>query len=370
MLQAKTKIIISGGGTGGHIFPAIAIAKALMKRVPSAEILFVGAKGRMEMKRVPQAGFKIEGLWISGLQRRLTIKNLLFPIKLIFSLIKAAIIIKRFRPDIAVGVGGYASGPTLRMAIRKRIPTLIQEQNSFPGITNRLLAKKVNRICVAYDHMDQYFPKNKIVRTGNPVRDELVDISGNREKAAEFFKLDARQVVLVVGGSQGALAINESIEKLLPDFIKNDLQLIWQTGKLYFDRAKEKLKGFSSGQFKVFEFIDQMELAYAAADIVVSRAGAIAISELCLIKKPVIFIPLPSAAEDHQTKNAMALVELKAALMIKEENINEELGAAIKSLSENKEAQQKLSENIGEQATPNASEKIVDEIMNLLNDKN
>jgi len=366
MLRANPKIIISGGGTGGHIFPAIAIAKALMKRVDSAEILFVGAQGRMEMERVPLAGFQIEGLWISGLQRRITIKNLLFPIKLLFSLFKAQQIIKRFKPDIVIGVGGYASGPTLRMAMRQKVPTLIQEQNSYPGITNRLLAKKVNSICVAYDHTDKYFPKDKIVKTGNPVRQELVDVSGKRELGREFFNLDSRQVVLVVGGSQGAIAINKSIENLLPEIIKNDLQLIWQTGTLFYDQALKN----ANDQIKVFKFIDSMDLAYAVADIVISRAGAIAISELCLVKKPVIFIPLPSAAEDHQTKNAMALVELEAALMIKEINIGEELGPMLKDLSSNKELQHKLTTNIGKLAIPNASEMIVDEIMKLLSNKN
>ena len=366
MWRTNLKIIISGGGTGGHIFPAIAIAKALMKRVGSAEILFVGAKGRMEMERVPLAGFQIEGLWISGFQRRITIKNLLFPIKLLLSLFKAKQIIMRFKPNIVIGVGGYASGPTLRMAIRQKIPTLIQEQNSYPGITNRILAKKVNSICVAYDHMDHFFPKEKIVKTGNPVREELVDVSGKREEAREFFKLDSRQVVFVVGGSQGAIAINKSIENLLPEIINNELQLIWQTGTTFYNQAAQN----ATDRIKIFKFIDRMDLAYAVADIVISRAGAIAISELCLVSKPVIFIPLPSAAEDHQTKNAMALVELEAALMIKESNIREELGQMLKDLASNKALQLKLKTNIGKLAIPNASEIIVDEIMKLLVDKN
>lgn len=366
MSRANPKIIISGGGTGGHIFPAIAIAKALMKRINNAEVLFVGAKGRMEMERVPLAGFKIKGLWISGLQRRLTVKNLLFPIKLILSLFKARQIIREFKPDIVIGVGGYASGPTLRMAMRQKVPTLIQEQNSYPGITNRLLAKKVNSICVAYNHMDQYFPKDKIIKTGNPVREELVDISEKREQARTFFNLDSRQVILVVGGSQGAIAINKSIELLLPEIIKNDMQLIWQTGTLFFDQAVKN----AGDQIKVFKFIDRMDLAYAAADIVISRAGAIAISELCLVKKPVIFVPLPSAAEDHQTKNAQALVELEAALLIKEARIEDELESTLKNLSTNKDLQHKLSANIGKLAIANASEMIVDEIMKLLDNKN
>ncbi len=367
MSQAKPKIIISGGGTGGHIFPAIAIAKALMKRLGEADILFVGAKGRMEMERVPQAGFKIEGLWISGLQRKLTIKNLLFPVKLFFSLIKAAFIIKRFKPDLAIGVGGYASGPTLRMAIRKKVPTLIQEQNSFPGITNRLLAKNVNSICVAYENMDKYFPKHKIIKTGNPVREELVDVSIKRKSGNEFFRLNSRLVVLVVGGSQGAMAINKGIEKILTDIVENNLQLIWQTGKLFYNEAKAKVG--SMDQIKVYEFIDRMDLAYAAADIVISRAGAIAISELCLVNKPVIFIPLPSAAEDHQTKNALALVEKEAAILIEEGDLDEKLKSTLINLSKDTNEQKKLSKNIGKLAIPNASEIIVDEIMNLLSKK-
>jgi UDP-N-acetylglucosamine--N-acetylmuramyl-(pentapeptide) pyrophosphoryl-undecaprenol N-acetylglucosamine transferase len=265
-------------------------------------------------------------------------------------------------------VGGYASGPTLRMAIRKKIPTLIQEQNSFPGITNRLLAKNVNSICVAYDNMDRYFPKDKIIKTGNPVREELIDVSNKRKAAAEFFNLDSRLVVLVVGGSQGASAINKGVEKILTDVIGSNLQLIWQTGKLFFNEAKEKVG--SNNQVKVYEFIDHMDLAYAAADIVISRAGAIAISELCLVKKPVIFVPLPSAAEDHQTKNALALVEHEAAILIKEENLDKNLRSTLINLSENTDERNKLSMNIGRLAIPNASEIIVDEIMNLLSKKN
>ncbi len=367
MQKPKPKFIISGGGTGGHIFPAIAIANALMKRLGEAEILFVGAKGRMEMDRVPLAGFKIKGLWISGLQRRLTAKNLLFPFKLLSSLIKAGRIIKKFKPDVVVGVGGYASGPTLKMANRKKIPTLIQEQNSYPGITNRLLAKKVNSICVAYDQMEKYFPQNKIVKTGNPVRAELIDVSKNRSDARTYFDLDSRQVVLVVGGSQGAVAINKAIAGLLAQIIKDDLQLIWQTGSLFFDQAVELAKGYPS-QIKVYKFIDQMDLAYAAADVVISRAGAIAISELCLVKKPVIFVPLPSAAEDHQTKNAMALVDQQAAILVKEKTIGE-LGVQLHQLTKDQELQKELSKNIAKLGISNASEMIVDEIICLLNTK-
>ncbi len=369
MQRPSYKFIISGGGTGGHIFPAIAIANCLMKRLGSADILFVGAKGKMEMQKIPAAGYKIEGLWISGLQRKLTLKNLLFPFKVVVSLIKASAILRKFKPDLVIGVGGYASGPLLRMANHKKIPTLIQEQNSFPGITNRLLAAKVDTICVAYDQMDKYFPGDKIVKTGNPVRDELIDVSGLKTEADQYFGLKKKPVVLVVGGSQGALAINKCIEKLVPEIIENDQQLIWQTGSLYYEQALKRQHEFTSEKVKVYKFIDRMDLAYAAADIVISRAGAIAISELCLVKKPVIFIPLPSAAEDHQTKNAEALVKLEAAMIIDEKSIESRLGNTLKNLASNKELQLKLSQNIAKLAIPDASERIVDEVLRILNRK-
>ncbi len=368
MLGDKLKIIISGGGTGGHVFPAIAIANSLKRRSKSAEILFVGAKGRIEMEKVPDAGYRIETLWISGLQRRITIKNIAFPLKLICSLFKANTIIKRFKPDIVIGVGGYASGPTLKMAILKKIPTLIQEQNSYPGITNRLLANKVNKICVAYDGMGKYFPTEKIVKTGNPIRSEVVEIDGKRDKAISFFGLsNEMKTVLVIGGSQGALAINKSIIGFLKEFSENEIQLIWQTGSTFYTIAKNAVAQLGDQNIKVHAFINQMDFAYAAADIVISRAGAIAISELCAVKKPVIFIPLPSAAEDHQTKNAKALVDQQAALWVKNNKANEQLGKKLLELVKDEKLQDKLSENIGKNAIKNADKLIVDEIIKLQN---
>jgi UDP-N-acetylglucosamine--N-acetylmuramyl-(pentapeptide) pyrophosphoryl-undecaprenol N-acetylglucosamine transferase len=345
--QRQFKVIISGGGTGGHIFPAIAIADALKKRIIDVDILFVGAKGKMEMTKVPAAGYPIEGLWISGLQRKLTLKNLSFPFKVISSLAKANKIINRFRPDLVIGVGGFASGPTLRVAAKKRITTLIQEQNSFPGITNKLLSKKVDKICVAYEGMDRFFPKNKIVLTGNPVRQEVIDIEGKKKDALKFFKLEAnKKTILVVGGSQGAVSINKSIHKYLDLIVKNDHQLIWQTGKFYFETATEAINKFEGKQIKVVEFIDRMDYAYSAADILVSRAGAIAISEICAVGKPTIFVPLPSAAEDHQTKNAQALVEKNAAILIPNKKINEKLGEAIINLIKDEKKQNEFSTNL------------------------
>lgn len=365
-MQTKHRnIIISGGGTGGHIFPAIAIANAIKKRFADVDILFVGAKGKMEMSKVPEAGYPIKGLWISGLQRRLTIKNLLFPFKLISSLLKARSIIKKFNPDVVIGVGGYASGPTLNMANRRNIVTLIQEQNSFPGITNRLLAKKVNRVCVAYDNLDKYFPAEKIVLTGNPVREEVVDIEGKRDEANDFFELKmGMKTVLVVGGSQGAVSINKSIAANINVFAKNNIQLIWQTGKFYYQEALDMIG--DSESIKIHEFIKRMDLAYAAADLVISRAGAIAISELSLVKKPVIFIPLPSAAEDHQSKNAKALVDKNAAFLIKDNEAEIELPKILESLINEDEKLKELSKNISTFASPNATDLIVDEIEKLI----
>lgn len=364
--QHNKKVIISGGGTGGHIFPAIAIANALKKREPDTDILFVGAKGKMEMEKVPAAGYPIEGLWISGLQRKLTLKNLSFPFKVISSLAKAKKIINSFKPDVVIGVGGYASGPTLRAATKKRIPALIQEQNSFPGITNKLLAKDVSRICVAYDGMEKFFPEYKIVKTGNPVRQNVIEIEGKSDDAYEFFKLDKKKkTILVVGGSQGALSINKAIHKYLDLIIENEFQIIWQTGNYYFDTANEATKNLKEKGIRTIEFIDRMDFAYAVADVIISRAGAIAISEICAVGKPTIFIPLPTAAEDHQKKNALALVEKKAALMIENNEVINQLGKAILDLANNKEKQSQLSANLLKLAITNADERIVDEILKL-----
>ena len=364
--QHRHKIVISGGGTGGHIFPAIAIANALKAKC-DADILFVGAKGRMEMEKVPAAGYPIEGLWISGLQRKITIKNLLFPFKVIASLQKAKQILKNFKPDAVVGVGGYASGPTLKAAVKLKIPALIQEQNSFPGITNKLLAKSVQKICVAYDGMEKFFPKEKIVITGNPIRNEVIQIEGKKAEAAKFFGLaENKQTVLVVGGSQGALAINKAIEKHLKDFDRDDFQLIWQTGKYYFEQAEPVVSNLNSKNIRVLAFIDRMDLAYAMADVIISRAGAIAISEICAVGKPPIFIPLPTAAEDHQTKNAKALVEKDAAILVANQKTEEELYPALKKLIENSTKQNELSSNLLKLAKTQAANEIADEILALI----
>ena len=306
------RFILSGGGTGGHIYPAIAIANELKRRYPNADFLFVGAKDRMEMEKVPSAGYKIEGLWISGLQRKLTFKNIVFPFKLISSLIKAGNIVKKFKPDVVIGTGGFASGPLLKRASANGVPCVLQEQNSYAGVTNKLLAKKAKKICVAYDHMEQFFPADKIVKTGNPVRGDLVKMSISQKEAMSFFDLDAsKPTLLILGGSLGARRINQLIEKELPFFKELGIQLIWQCGKLYYDDYKK----YNSQEVKVFDFLNKMDYSYTAADIVISRAGAGSVSELCIVGKPVIYIPSPNVAEDHQTKNATALAEKDAAIL-------------------------------------------------------
>jgi UDP-N-acetylglucosamine--N-acetylmuramyl-(pentapeptide) pyrophosphoryl-undecaprenol N-acetylglucosamine transferase len=363
-------VIISGGGTGGHIFPAIAIANTLRTRIPDIDILFIGAKDKMEMEKVPAAGYPIEGLWISGLQRKLTLKNLSFPFKVLSSLVKAGTIINRFKPDVVVGVGGFASGPVLRIATNKGIPTVIQEQNSFPGITNRLLAKKVNKICVAFDGMEKYFPKEKIVLTGNPVRKEVIDIDGKKDEALKYFGLESgKKTILVIGGSQGALTINKSIHTNLDKFIKNDIHLIWQTGKYFFETAQAAVKDMSSNGIKAKAFIDKMDYAYALADVIISRAGAIAISEICAVGKPVILVPLPSAAEDHQTKNAMSLVEKNAAFMVRDAEVNSKLTDIAIQLINDPAGQQVMSRNLINLSHVDAAEKIADEILALIKNK-
>lgn len=361
-MKANPKIVISGGGTGGHIFPAIAIADALKRRFPEADILFIGAKGRMEMERVPKAGYPIEGLWISGMTK--DIKSLALPLKLTHSFNHAIAILKRFKPDVVIGVGGFASGPTLMGANFLGIPTVIQEQNSYPGKTNRNVGKKAKAICVAYDHMEQWFPKEKIHLTGNPLRANI-STSGTREEAAEYFHLDANKpVMLLVGGSQGALGINKGISAQLNKFKGNDLQLIWQTGKSYFDQASQEAKALGlENKVKPTVFIDRMDLAYTLADVVVSRAGAMSISELALVRKPVIFVPLPTAAEDHQTKNAQRLVDAKAALLVKNAETEAELIPTLLRLVGDPDLQQSMSRNIGRFARPNAAEDIVQVIV-------
>ena len=363
----KLKVIVSGGGTGGHIFPAIAIAKSLERKVDDIELLFIGAKDRMEMQKVPESGYKIEGLWISGFQRSFSSRNLLFPFKLISSLIKSKKIIRKFQPDLVIGTGGFASGPLLYAASRKGIPSVIQEQNSYPGITNKLLAKSVQKICVAYDNMERFFPKEKLIFTGNPIRKEILDASDKREEGKIFFGLhNGRITVLVVGGSLGAKTINESINNNLEEFKKNQLNLIWQTGVSYENQAEESVKNLNVSSIQSYKFIKEMDLAYAAADIIVSRAGAIAISELCYVGKPVILVPSPNVAEDHQTQNAQSLVNKNSALMVKDVESRLKLVEEIKSLSENKDLQEELSRNIKKLAVKDAADRIADLSLELV----
>ena len=357
------KFILSGGGTGGHIYPAIAIANELQARFPNAEFLFVGAQDKMEMQKVPQAGYNIKGLWISGLQRRLTFDNALFPIKLLSSLLKSRTIIKQFQPDVVIGTGGFASGPLLQVATIAGIPTVIQEQNSFPGITNKLLGKKANKICVAYENLERFFPKGKMILTGNPVRQDLIDIESKREEAIQYFNLDPnKKTVLVLGGSLGARRVNQLIEKELANMLSQNVQVIWQCGKLYL----EEYKKYNSANVQVVAFIERMDLVYAAADIVISRAGASSVSELCIVGKPVIFIPSPNVAEDHQTKNAQAIVDKKGALMLKESELDEQFGLVFEVLLKDQGKQNQLSENIKALAMPEATKQIVDEIVKLI----
>lgn len=367
MQRRNLKVILSGGGTGGHIFPAVAIADAIRQKVPDTEFLFIGAKNRMEMQKVPDAGYPIEGLWISGFNRNLSLSNLSFPMKLVSSMIRARSIIKKFKPDVVIGTGGFASGPTLRMAAASGIPTLIQEQNSYPGITNRLLSNKVNKICVSYDGMERYFPKDKIIITGNPVRKELLVKQPAQREAREVFNLDPRKpVILIVGGSQGARGINLAIRSGLKKLEKAGIQLIWQTGKHFYQEAANEINESNCENIKVLDFIKEMNMAYSAADAVISRAGAIAISELCIIGKPALFVPLPTAAEDHQTKNAMALVEKDAAILVKNDRAQEELVDKMIELINNKELRERLSSNISGLAKPEATETIANEVLKLV----
>lgn len=365
--MSNYKIILSGGGTGGHIYPAIAIANELKSRFPDAEFLFVGAKDRMEMEKVPQAGYEIKGLWISGIQRKLTLKNLMFPLKLISSLWNARKIVKLFKPDVAIGTGGFASGPLLQAAAFNNIPCLIQEQNSYPGITNKMLSKKVQKICVAYDGLERFFPKNKIIKTGNPVRKGLLDIENKTIEAKDFFNLKhGKPTLLVLGGSLGSKRINQLIEKKLDFLDSQNVQIIWQCGKLYFSQYKIYN---NTNNVQVYEFLNNMDLAYAAANIVISRAGASSVSELCIVGKPVIFIPSPNVAEDHQTKNAMAVVDKNAAMIIKEEDLNADFENKFSQLIASPERQKKLGDNIKKLALVNATKQIADEVEKLLKSK-
>lgn len=357
------KVLISGGGTGGHIFPAIAIAQEIQHRYPTAKILFVGAKDRMEMQKVPQAGFKIEGLWISGIQRKLTLSNLMFPFKLMSSLLKARKIIRNFKPDIAIGTGGFASGPLLKAATQKGIPSLIQEQNSYAGITNKWVAQKVDRICVAYPNMERYFPKEKIVFTGNPIRRDVLQLSGNASEAkANFGFCTNQKVLLIIGGSLGAKRINELISDKLEFFKAQNIQVLWQTGKFYY----ETYKNLNSEGIRVVEFIQEMNQAYTAADFIISRAGAGSVSELCVVGNPVIFIPSPNVAEDHQTKNANSIVAENAAISIAEQDLEEAFQNTFLKLLQDESRQKELSANIKKLAKPEATSDIVNEVEKII----
>ena len=358
------KFILSGGGTGGHIYPAIAIANELKLRFPNAEFLFVGAQDKMEMQKVPQAGYKIEGLWIAGLQRKISRQNIMFPFKLMSSLWKSRKIIKRFKPDVVIGTGGFASGPLLQMANSLNIPTVIQEQNSYPGITNKLLSKKDNVICVAYENLERFFPKEKIVFTGNPVRQDVLDASNKKQEGVTYFKLDAtKKTLLILGGSLGARRVNQLIAKEIDFLLATEIQIFWQCGKLYF----EEYKHFNEKKnVQVVAFIDKMDLIYAASDFVISRAGASSVSELCLVGKPVIFIPSPNVAEDHQTKNAKAIVDNNAAMLLKENELDEKFENVFTDLILNEKKQIELSQNIKKLAKPNATKDIVEQILKLV----
>ncbi len=373
MKQYKN-IIIAGGGTAGHIFPAISIANALKKIDNTINILFVGAKNKMEMERIPAAGYKIVPLPISGLQRRLSLQNLLLPFKILISIAKSYKIINSFKPDVVVGAGGYASFPIIYAATKKQIPSLILEQNSYPGLTNKLLAKKVNKICVAHQQMEKFFPIEKIILTGNPVREDLFNVKNKKAEALEYFKLPALQTgnqknkktLLVIGGSLGARTINQSICNNLDQIVKNKIQLLWQTGKTFYETASTELSRYDVINIKIFDFITRMDLAYAIADVVIARAGAITISELCIVGKPAILVPSPNVAEDHQTKNAMTLIKNNAALIVEDTQANEKLVQQAIILLNDDIRTKILSDNISKLAIKNSAEIIADQIMNLI----
>jgi UDP-N-acetylglucosamine--N-acetylmuramyl-(pentapeptide) pyrophosphoryl-undecaprenol N-acetylglucosamine transferase len=361
------RIVFSGGGTGGHVFPAIAIADALKRKKPGADILFVGAKGKIEMDRVPKAGYPIKGLWISGFHRGKILKNLLFPFKLVWSLFRSWRILKKFNPDVVVGVGGFASGPTLHIASLMKIPTLIQEQNSYPGFTNKFLSDKVDKICVAYENMDRFFPKEKITRTGNPVREVISNLTVTKQEALNHFDLkEGKKTLLAFGGSLGAKSLNIAINNgytLLKD--RTDIQMIWQVGKLYYDEYKDS--DFAKlDHVKVMPFIDRMDLAYVVSDLLMTRAGALTISEICSVGKPVILVPSPNVAEDHQTKNALAITEQNAAILIRDQNAKKRLMKEALDLIQDDETLNILASSIKKLGNDEADDMIADEVINLI----
>jgi UDP-N-acetylglucosamine--N-acetylmuramyl-(pentapeptide) pyrophosphoryl-undecaprenol N-acetylglucosamine transferase len=361
------RLIISGGGTGGHIFPAVAIANEFRERHPDADILFVGAKDKMEMTRVPEAGYKIIGLWITGLQRKLTWSNLLFPVKVVVSYWRARKIVREFKPHAVIGTGGFASGPVMMAATRAGIPSVIQEQNSFAGLANKQVAGKVSKVCVAYEGMEKYFPSEKLVLTGNPVRKDMLSIGAKRERALNHFGFDAgTKTLLIVGGSLGARTINESIIHGIEKLVDAKVQVIWQTGKGYYEGYKAQLVKYDLRKIRVQDFVKEMDLAYAAADVVISRAGALAVSEICIAKKPVILVPSPNVAEDHQTKNAKALVDKDAAVLVLDKEAGVRLVDEALKLLFDKQRTDKLTENIAKLAKPDATASIVNEIEKLI----
>lgn len=365
--MSSPRVIISGGGTGGHIYPAIAIANAIREIEPDSEILFVGANGKMEMEKVPAAGYEIKGLDVVGLQRKLTLKNLAFPFKLLKSLKAAKQIVKDFNPDVAVGVGGYASGPTLKMAERLKRPTVLQEQNSYAGITNKLLAKKAKVICVAYDNMERFFDASKIKLTGNPVRKDILSVEDKRDEALKHFNLDAdKKTILIIGGSLGARTLNNSVKENFELLNNANVQLIWQTGKIYDVEMQEAANKNNNPLIKAMPFIAKMDLAYAAADVVISRAGALSVSELCLVKKPCVLVPSPNVSEDHQTKNAQSLVNKNAALLVKDVESITKLVPTVLSLLADESQQADLVRGIADLGKPDAAKNIAQEVLNII----
>ncbi len=367
MSDQKLKVLVTGGGTGGHVFPAIAIADAIKKMRPDTEILFVGAHGKMEMERVPKAGYAIEGLNIAGFQRSMSLKNLSFPIKLLRSLWKARNIVRKFQPDVVIGTGGYASGPVMRAGQRAGIPTMIQEQNSYAGVTNKLLGKRAGKICVAYDHMEQFFPADKIVFTGNPVRSDILNLEGKRKEGLEYYGLDPeKKTIVVIGGSLGARTLNNAMRDNVEFFEKYDgIQAIWQCGKFYeYEYTAMETAKLPNVQCRAF--IDRMDLLYAVADVVISRAGALSISELCLVGKPAILVPSPNVAEDHQTKNALALVEKGAARLVRDGDASEKMLQDALLILESEALAFSLSESIRQLGRPNAAEAIAREAIKLV----
>ncbi len=357
-----SKYIISGGGTGGHIYPAIAIADELKAQDPSAQIVFVGASGKMEMEKVPQAGYNIHGIWISGLQRKQLWRNILFPLKLVISLLQSLLISVRYRPDVLIGTGGFASGPMLFMGNLMGSKTLLQEQNSYPGITNKLLAKKANAIAVAYPEMERFFPKEKISYTGNPLRSSLLQMEGLKDQALKHFGLSGnRKQLVILGGSLGAQRINELVATQLELFNSLDLDLIWQCGKLYFDRYQH----LATDRIKIYPFIKEMNLLYSIADIIISRAGAASVSELCLVGKTTLLIPSPNVAENHQFHNANALVRQNAAILIEEKDLDQSFETVFRAVVESPKKQLELEKNIRLMAKPEATKEIIKMINNL-----